>query len=367
MQSSLYLRQFVYCGLTLFGTLANAQTTQPATRPADEIMASVQATATTLNTLLADPKTLTDPTKRDRVAPQAIVLLKQLDADMHELATERPQMAAQAQGIHFQTLEHRTLLGDTDAREELATMASSADPITSMRGKAALLMVDWTQADRDPAAQAKLVDQVEVLGHQHPDSTTLTAAASRMADTAAAPPLRDRLNTLISDVMHNPVATRIQSMRAMKEANKTLESLTGQVYTLTGVTVDGKPFTTAAWKGKVVLVDFWATWCGPCKAALPGVKKAYLDWHDKGLEIVGVSNDYSADALKVFTTDSKMPWPQLFDPAAASRQEWNPITTSAGIDAIPHMLLIGRDGKLLSADAGENLTDLIAAAIARPS
>jgi thiol-disulfide isomerase/thioredoxin len=129
---------------------------------------------------------------------------------------------------------------------------------------------------------------------------------------------------------------------------------------ISGTKPDGTKFTTADWKGKVVLIDFWATWCGPCLGELPHVKKMYATYHDKGLEILGVSNDYTAGALTKFLADKPdMPWPQLFDAAAAAKQQWNPITQGFGINGIPTMFLIDKKGILRSVSARENMDDLI--------
>src|SRR5204862_4366697 len=85
----------------------------------------------------------------------------------------------------------------------------------------------------------------------------------------------------------------------------------GKPMELKGTTAEGAKFDLAQYKGKVVLVDFWATWCGPCRAALPELKETYEKYHGKGLEVVGVSLDYELKDLTDFVEKEKITWVNL--------------------------------------------------------
>ena len=122
--------------------------------------------------------------------------------------------------------------------------------------------------------------------------------------------------------------------------------------------VDGREVDLAKLKGKVVLVDFWATWCGPCVAEIPRVVEAYNKYHDKGFEIVGISFDREGDKAKLikFTKDKEMPWPQYFD-----GKYWeNEFGQQFNIRSIPAMWLIGKDGNLADVEAREDLAGKVA-------
>ncbi len=107
--------------------------------------------------------------------------------------------------------------------------------------------------------------------------------------------------------------------------------------------VDGREVDLAKIKGKVVLVDFWATWCGPCVKELPRVKAAYDKFRGQGFEVIGISCDTDKRKLEEYVKQHGVSWPQYFD---GKQQDDNKFTGEFGIDGIPHMFLVDKKGLL---------------------
>jgi len=99
-------------------------------------------------------------------------------------------------------------------------------------------------------------------------------------------------------------------------------------------------------KDKVILVDFWATWCGPCVAEMPNVIAAYEAYKEKGFEVVGISLDEDKAAVEKFITDNKMPWPQYVDGKGGE----NELAQRFGIRSIPATFLVGKGGKIIASN-----------------
>ena len=124
--------------------------------------------------------------------------------------------------------------------------------------------------------------------------------------------------------------------------------------------LEGNPISLEQYRGKVVLLDFWAVWCGPCIAEMPNVQKVYDTYKDEGFDIIGISLDTDEERLRSYLKENEIPWRQVF-----SGEGWNsPVSRQYGIRAIPAPWLIDKAGKLISHQArGEALEKMVVEAL----
>ena len=134
-------------------------------------------------------------------------------------------------------------------------------------------------------------------------------------------------------------------------------SVQGKSVAITGALLNGGHLNTAKWKGKVVVIDFWATWCPWCRAEMPGIEKLYRKYHSQGLEIVGVPLSDTTAAVKPYLkANPKAAWPEIFDKGAGNAA----LAQKLGVSAFPAQCVIDRRGILKYTIVGSSSKQLAA-------
>ena len=137
--------------------------------------------------------------------------------------------------------------------------------------------------------------------------------------------------------------------------------LPGKELELSGTLLNGETLDWQSYRGKVVLVDFWATWCSFCLEEIPNIKEQYTEFHGKGFEVIGVCLDEQRESAQQTKDRIEMPWPTLFsdDPDATG---WDhPLAVKYGISQLPMAILVDQQGRVVHMDArGERLGEELA-------
>jgi len=261
-------------------------------------------------------------------------------------------------------LTHAIAAGDADAEKQVATFVSTvlADKKLSEDDRVRVLLYSGNAAFMKRVGMrvftegmSKLDDEMETVGiesmraalKQFPTNsmifTLLVAVAQRSTG--------ERQKELARDIRNAPGAAPGAKALADHILNGTKPYEVGKPLDIRFTALDGREVDLAKLKGKVVLIEFWSTTCGPCIAELPKLKAAYDKLHDQGFEVVGISLDDKESALRRFIKEKDLPWPQHYDGKA-----WeNLFAVRYGIFGIPTAWLVDKRGNLRDVDSRNDL------------
>lgn len=289
-----------------------------------------------------------------------------LEAADKILAQSQPgdENAVAGSRMKLESLMMLSQLGNENAEGDLlayaATLADSPSPELANEARRITLLVAARRVmNTGGEGGGELLQTIKSMLEANPNDAQTAQLAMQVASAFENMPggtdLAKQAYATLATTLAKSSDERIQQMAAKFDGVLRRLDLPGNPIEITGTLLDGTPFDQASLDGQVVLVDFWATWCGPCIAELPNVLEQYEKYHARGFEVIGISLDEDKKALVDFVSERKIPWPILFEQSEGSG--WNhPMATKYGISGIPTVILVGRDGRVVSLDVrGEKL------------
>ena len=284
-----------------------------------------------------------------------------------------------AAGLKFSLFEAQSQLGDEDALEKrdawLESMLESDRPSVAETAAGIVVLRDLQTA----VAASKADGASEAIWKPVITRTIrlLQATKANVAAAEVAGQVTEQLEEYGEPVWAAPALRKFaEELRGsgderMAVAAERLETkarkleLPGNAMVLTGTQPDGTPFDLKEMEGRVVLVDFWATWCRPCIEAFPELEELYEDHHADGLEIVGVNQDDKLELLTEFLESNPLPWTHIQN-LGGDGERPHPNAERYGVNAIPFLVLVGRDGKVVKANVKPGqLAELIEVELAK--
>jgi len=268
---------------------------------------------------------------------------------LHQFYTKYPsnENVVEARRREYDLLKVAVDLGNTNAvtriealdQQRLKDPSLSDDERIGLRVEQIQRILSSANENTVTNALGKVETAMRALQSEFPDRADLAGMTASLADIWFRHGNFQKSRALAEEVLKS---------KAEQDAKETVSMLLkqlsheGKPVDLKFSALDGREVDLKKLRGKVVLIDFWATWCAPCMRELPNVKAVYQKFHDKGFEIVGLSYDEEKQALQQVVSTESIPWPQGFDEANGGKK----FAEEFGVTSLPTMWLLDKNGVL---------------------
>ncbi len=277
---------------------------------------------------------------------------------LHQFYTKYPsnENVVEARRREYDLLKVAVDLGNTNAlariealdQQRLKDPSLSDDERIGLRVEQIQRILSSANENTITNALAKVETAMRALQAEFPGRSELAGMTSSLADVWFRHGDLQKSRALAEEVLKGKAEDDVKETASMllRQLNHA-----GKPVDLKFSALDGRHVDLKTLRGKVVLIDFWATWCGPCMRELPNVKAVYEKLHDKGFEIVGLSYDEEKQALQQVVSNESIPWPQGFDEANGGKK----FVEEFGVTTLPTMWLLDKEGVLRDLHAVNDL------------
>jgi thiol-disulfide isomerase/thioredoxin len=219
--------------------------------------------------------------------------------------------------------------------------------------KLAAKLRNWSSLSA--ADRGEIINQIGTImktGEATPEKMGLLIDLSDVIGEGNSAPLAGRMLNDVLPAFRQSKDPNILGDLPVLEGTARRLNLPGHKLELVGTYLDGKPLDWETYRGKVVLVDFWATWCGPCRAEVPNVLENYRKYHDKGFDVLGISLDEKRSDVEQYMRESGVPWRTTFSGSADPQHKQPPaMALKYGVSAIPRCILVDQQGNVVNLNA----------------
>jgi len=325
----------------------------------DELKASESEGLTKFGTRLAFASKMDEMQNGADVDPESVIedlreflAEEEKDARLLSLGTTVAQLLDQNDHSE-QAVQVYNMLAETFANSEDPQLKQASQGLREIARLTEANLSELLAPVYDGQADAVgplMVKALELLNADDAGTTTFSVFQGlgpnlEVMNPAAAKELYDAIGQAFADHPDEELAAQA---RELVEKYQKRSSLVGQPFQVEGVTLDGQPFDWNQYRGKVVLVDFWATWCTPCLAEIPNIKENLERYGEHGFAVVGVNLDEDTDRLQQFLDYQKLPWPSVISSDPEARGWEHPMVEQSGVIAIPFLVLVDGEGKVIA-------------------